>query len=74
MKYNAHGQEMEMLPTFPMMLREYLLSSLLLLQFFCFYGFLSFRALPRRQREHRVSSTEKKMKSYSNICIKQKYV
>lgn len=36
MKYNTHGQEMEMLLAFSMMLREHLLSSLTVV-FFCLF-------------------------------------
>lgn len=36
MKYNAHGEEMEMEPTFSLMLREYWLSSVVLWQFIFF--------------------------------------
>ncbi len=63
MKYNAHGQEMEMEPIFSTMLREYfaLLCCSLTVYLF-FYDFLCFRAVPRRRREYRVSSNKKKKK------------
>lgn len=52
---------------------EYLLSSVLLLQLIFFYVFLCFRAVPRRQREYRVSCNLKKNERYNSIkqkCVK----
>lgn len=58
MKYNAHGQEMEIEAIFSTLLREYLLSPVLLLQFIFFYVFLCFRAVSRQRGEYRVSSSK----------------
>lgn len=64
---HTHGQEME--KTFSMMLRETVNSCfvLFLCQFISFYVFLCFRAVPRRQREYRVSS--KKNKTRDTVAV-----